>query len=58
MGAVKIKEILSANKYASVKIPELLDYVTLKFNLEREEVEAAGAEYFSRVKGPINEALS
>lgn len=26
---IKIKEILSANKYASVKIPELLDYVTL-----------------------------
>ena len=26
---VKIKEILSANKQASVKIPELLDYVTL-----------------------------
>jgi len=26
---VKIKEILSANKVASVKIPELLDYVTL-----------------------------
>jgi len=26
---VKIKEVLSANKQASVKIPELLDYVTL-----------------------------
>jgi len=25
----KIKEILSANKFASVKLPELLDYVTL-----------------------------
>jgi len=31
--AVKIKEILSANKHASVKIPELVDYVTLKFDL-------------------------
>jgi hypoxia up-regulated 1 len=38
--ALKIKEILSANKAASVKIPELLDYVTLKFDLTREEVEA------------------
>ena len=27
--AVKIKETLSANKVANVKIPELLDYVTL-----------------------------
>ena len=26
---VKIKEVLSANKQASVKVPELLDYVTL-----------------------------
>jgi len=26
---IKIKEILSANKEASVKVPELLDYVTL-----------------------------
>lgn len=55
--AVKIKEILSANKVASVKIPELLDYVTLKFNLPREDVEEAAAGYFSRVKGPINSAL-
>ena len=27
--ALKIKETLSANKYANIKIPELLDYVTL-----------------------------
>ena len=27
--AIKIKEVLSANKIASIKIPELLDYVTL-----------------------------
>ena len=27
--AIKIKETLSANKFANVKIPELLDYVTL-----------------------------
>jgi len=56
--AVKIKEILSANKYASVKIPELADYVTLKFNLYREELEEAGASYFARVKAPITDALA
>jgi len=31
--ALKIKEIISANKAASVKVPELLDYVTLQFTL-------------------------
>jgi len=56
--AVKIKEILSANKKASVKIPELQDYVTLQFDLERTVVEEAAADFFSRVKNPINEALA
>ena len=55
--AVKIKEVLSANKFASVKVPELLDYVTLKFNLQREDVEKAAESYFSRVGGPIQTAL-
>ena len=30
---IKIKEVLSANKQASVKVPELMDYVTLQFIL-------------------------
>jgi len=55
--SVKILEILSANKFANVKIPELLDYVTLQFNLERETFEKANEEFFSRVMKPINEAL-
>ena len=37
----KIKEILSANKIADVKIPELLDYVTLQFKFERTRFEEA-----------------
>jgi molecular chaperone DnaK (HSP70) len=41
--SVKIMEVLSANKFASVKIPELEDYVTLQFNLEREEFERQNA---------------
>ena len=53
----KIKEILSANKAASVKVPELQDYVTLQFNLPREDFEAAGASFFERVTKPIDEAL-
>jgi hypoxia up-regulated 1 len=28
--SVKVKDILSANKVADIKVPELLDYVTLK----------------------------
>ena len=31
--SVKVKDILSANKIADVKVPELLDYVTLKVKL-------------------------
>ena len=55
--SVKIMEILSANKFASVKIPELVDYVTLQFNLDRETFEAANEKFYSRIMGPINEAL-
>lgn len=36
---VKIKEVLSANKQSSVKVPELLDYVTLQTIVTREEFE-------------------
>ena len=39
--AVKIKEVLSANSQASVKIPELLDQVTLKCMVAREELDTA-----------------
>lgn len=56
--SVKIKEILSANKYSNVKIPELLDYVTLALHLERTEVEEAASDFFSRVEGPIKDALA
>jgi molecular chaperone DnaK (HSP70) len=54
----KIKEILSANKASSVKIPELADYVTLKFNLKRTEVEEASSEFYSKINKPIEDALS
>jgi hypoxia up-regulated 1 len=54
---IKIMEILSANKFASIKVPELLDYVTLQFSLQRETFEAANEEFFSRVMAPVHEAL-
>lgn len=54
---VKIKEVLSANKQASVKVPELLDYVTLQLTLERAEMEAKAAQMFERVTNPIDAAL-
>ena len=55
--AIKVKEVLSANKQASVKIPELLDYVTLQVVFEREELEQNSLEVFSRAMDPVNEAL-
>ena len=33
--AISIKDILSANKLINIKVPELLDYVTLAFELTR-----------------------
>jgi len=42
---------------ASIKISELLDSLTLKIDLEREEFEKAAAPLFSRVKAPVEEAL-
>ena len=49
--------MLSANRMASVKVSELLDYVTLEFILERSEFEAALGEKFNRVMDPVHEAL-
>jgi len=43
---VKIIEVLSANKIAAIKIPELLDYVSLKFNYAREEFENTNRAWF------------
>ena len=34
-----IKDVLSANRVVNVKIPELADYVTLAFELRREDFE-------------------
>lgn len=56
--SIKIKEILSANKVANIKVPELLDYVTLQFKLERTEVEAKAADFAAQVATPIKEALA
>ena len=54
---VKIMEVLSANKAASIKVPELLDYVTLQFMLNRETFEAANQEFAARIIKPVNEDL-
>lgn len=55
--ATNVIEVLSANQFANIKVPELVDYVTLQYNLPREEFENSNAEFFSSVMGPINEAL-
>ena len=55
--ATKIIEVLSANQFANIKVPELMDYDTLQFNLPREEFEANNKAFFDRVMGPVNSAL-
>lgn len=54
----KIKDILSANKIVDVKIPELLDYVTLQFKLSRDEFYEACEPLFARVAIPVEQALA
>ena len=49
-----IKDILSANKLVNIKVPELHDYVTLAFELTRDDFEEACSHLFERVKGPID----
>ena len=56
--AISIKDILSANKVVNVKIPELVDYVTLAFELTRDTFETECAHLFERVKNPITVALN
>ena len=56
--AVKVKDILSANKVADVKVPELLDYVTLRTVLERTEFERNSQHLLDRIPLPVNEAIS
>jgi molecular chaperone DnaK (HSP70) len=55
--ATNTKEILSANKATVVKVAELLDDITLKFELTREEFEDASAHLLARAMGPVESAL-
>lgn len=56
--ALKAKEVLSANKEAVIKVPELLDYVTLFTTIERTEFEQAAQHIFEKVTKPVEEALA
>lgn len=56
--AISVKDILSANKVADVKVPELVDYVTLKTIVSRQEFEEKSEHLFSRVAQPVTEALA
>jgi len=51
--AISIKDILSANKLVNIKVPELLDYVTLAFELTRVDFERECDFLYQRVKNPI-----
>lgn len=55
--SVKVKDILSANKIADVKVPELLDYVTLRTVLERTDFELKSKHLLDRIANPVQEVL-
>lgn len=55
--SLKIKDNLSSNKFADVKIPELFDYVTLKTQLERSEFEKRSEHILAKVQAPVTLAL-
>lgn len=55
--AIGIKDILSANKLVNIKVAELHDYVTLAFELTREDYEAACSHLLERVRNPVDQAL-
>lgn len=55
--ALKVKDVLSANKQQQVKVPELLDYTDLNTVITRADFEEQSAEYFSRVADPIKRIL-
>lgn len=54
----KVKDILSANKLADVKVPELLDYVTLRTMLQRSDFEQRAEHLLSRVGSPVAQVLA
>lgn len=55
--STKVKDVLSANKVADVKVPELKDYVTLKTLIHRSDFEERSQHLLERVSKPVTEAL-
>lgn len=55
--SVKIKDVLSSNRAAEVKIGELVDGVTLKMTLPRSTFEEKSEQLLSRVEKPVLDAL-
>jgi len=55
--AIKFKDVLSSNKIADVKIPELMEYVTLKTQIHRADFEERSQHIFSKVHKPIEKVL-
>ena len=55
--SINVKDVLSANKQADVKIPDLLDKITLKTVLLRSDFEARSDSIIQRVTKPIDKAL-
>jgi hypoxia up-regulated 1 len=47
--SIKVKDILSANKVADVKVPELVDYVTLRTLIQRNDFEKRSQHILDKV---------
>ena len=47
--SIKVKDILSANKVADVKVPELVDYVTLRTLIQRNDFEKRSQHILEKV---------
>jgi len=56
--SVKVKDILSANKVADVKVPELLDYITLRTVLDRTDFEHNSKHLLDRISKPVDDSLA
>ena len=55
--AVKMKDVLSANKQYNAKLIDLADYVSLITTVKRIEFEEQASGFFARIMAPVEEAL-
>ena len=55
--SIRVKDILSANKVADIKVPDLFDKITLKTLIQRVDFESRSEHILNRVTLPIDKVL-